>query len=111
MAYIHSKSGTFKPNFLESEVGLVLKTQTIPQSMGVEDDIYLTVFEGTAYPSDDASATGIVFQNVDVTHDDAAGPVMMAGRVLTDRLSISDAAKTALEALGIVFVDAPEVTR
>lgn len=109
MAYIYTEEGTFRPNFLESEVGLVLKTYTIPQSMGEADGNYLTVVAGTPYPSDDANAIGIVFENVDVTYGDHAGSVLVAGRVLKDRLDVSDAAVSALT--DINFVTAPEVTR
>jgi hypothetical protein len=111
MSYIDNISGTFKPNFLDSEVGLITKTAEIPASMGVVDGIYKTVPAGTVFPADDATATGIVFQDVDVTYGDKAGSVMVAGRVLADRLSVTEAAKTALTAAGIVFVDAAEVTR
>lgn len=113
MSYVTNFTGTFKPNFLDSEVGLVSKTYEIPASMGVTDDdgIHKTVHAGTPYPANDATATGIVFQDVDVTYGDKAGPVLVAGRVLSDRLTIAEAAKTALAKSGVVFVDAAETSR
>jgi len=93
------------PNFLDSAVGLVCTTRQLPQSMGQADGKYRTVFAGTIYPVDDGTATGIVFQEADVTDGDAVGSVLVAGRVLKDRLTISDAAVGALAARGIVFVD------
>ncbi len=111
MAFINITSGTYTPNFLESAVGLVLKTRTIPQSLGTTEGKYTTVAAGTAFPADDSTATGIVYQGVDVTDGDNVGSVLVAGRVLKNRLSLSDEAVAALEALGIVFVDAPEVER
>ena len=36
---------------------------------------------------------------------------MLAGRVLKERLDVQTAAETPLKASGIVFVDAPEVSR
>ena len=105
MSYVTKYNGTFRPNFLESEVGLVLKTYQIPTSMG-EDDGYgrKIVPAGTVYDTD-----GLIFEDVDVTNGDKAGSVMVAGRVLTDRLDAS--AATTLADTGIVFVDAPDVTR
>lgn len=111
MSYITTTIGTNTPNFLESEVGLVLKTREIPDTMGVADGIYKVVKPGTPFPADDGTATGLVFTLTDVTGGSAAGSVMVAGRVLRDRLAVSPEAEAALEAAGIKFVDAPDVTR
>lgn len=100
-----------RPNFLESEVGLVLKTREIPASMGVQDGKYKIVKAGTPFPSDNSNAVGIVFEDIDVTDGNMPGSVMVAGRVLADRLSLASAAKTALSGKGFTFVDAPEITR
>lgn len=48
---------------------------------------------------------------IDVTDGNMPGSVMVAGRVLADRLSLASAAKTALSGKGFTFVDAPEITR
>ncbi|MFR1803861.1 MAG: hypothetical protein ACLSWS_17700 [Faecalispora jeddahensis] len=112
MSHFYRVNGTFRPNFLESEVGLVLKTYQVPNSMGVADEYgNKIVAAGTVYPSNDASAVGIVFADVDVTHGDHEGSVMLAGRVLKERLDVQSAAETPLKSSGIVFVDAPEVSR
>lgn len=111
MSIVTNISGTVKPNFLESEVGLVLKTREIPATLGVQDGRYKTVKAGTPFPSDNSNAIGIVFEDIDVTDGNMLGSVMVAGRVLADRLSLASAAKTALSSKGITFVDAPEVTR
>ena len=37
MSFVTNTTCTKRPNFLESEVGLVLKTREIPASMGVQD--------------------------------------------------------------------------
>lgn len=105
MSYVTNFNGTFRPNFLESEIGLVLKTHQIPASMG-EDDGYgrKIVRAGTAFET-----TGIVFEDVDVTSGDKAGSVMVAGRALADRLGSN--VSTTLKNSEIVFVDAPEVIR
>lgn len=68
---------------------------------------------GTIYPANDATAVGIVYEDVDVTAGDAAGSVVLSGVVYEDRLPVelADAAKTALEGLGFKFVEEDEVTR
>lgn len=105
MSYATKFAGTFRPNFLESEVGLVLKTRQIPASMGTDDGYgHKIVPAGTVFET-----TGIVFETVDVTNGDKAGPVMVAGRVLADRLDST--AATTLAGTDIVFVDAPDVIR
>ena len=67
MSILKTEIGTAIPNFLDSEVGLVTKTAQIPQSMGQTDGDRKTVFAGTVFPANTSAATGIVFQDVDVT--------------------------------------------
>ena len=51
MSHFYRVNGTFRPNFLESEVGLVLKTYQIPNTMGVADEYgNKIVAAGTVYP-------------------------------------------------------------
>ena len=69
---------------------------------------------GAIYPSNDANATGILYEDVDVTTGNMPGSVITQGVVYTDRLPAApvSAAKTALEALGIRFIaTSPTVTR
>ena len=70
MSILKTEIGTAIPNFLDSEVGLVTKTAQIPQSMGQADGDRKTVFAGTVFPANTSAATGIVFQDVDVTDGD-----------------------------------------
>lgn len=67
MSILKTEIGIAIPNFLDSEVGLVTKTAQIPQSMGQTDGDRKTVFAGTVFPTNTSAATGIVFQDVDVT--------------------------------------------
>lgn len=103
-----------KINFLDSAEGLVLKSCTVPRSMG-EDDGYgnKTVKAGTIFPANDSTAIGILFESVDVTDGEHEGSLMVAGRVIEERLSetLAADAKTALEALGIGFYAEAVVTR
>lgn len=105
MSILKVETGAAVPNFLDSEIGLVLKTRQIPQSMGVEKGANKTVVAGTVFPANDATAVGIVLQDVDVTDGDAIGSVLMAGRVLKDRLDASDEAVSAMCGFGLVFID------
>lgn len=69
---------------------------------------------GTPYPANDATAVGIVYEDVDVTTGNMPGSVVLKGVVYEDRLPVAleEAAKTALEAKGFTFVTAaPTVTR
>ena len=54
---------------------------------------------GTIYPANDATAVGILFNDVDVTEGPQPGAVMVEGYVLTARLPVAptDEAKTALK--------------
>ena len=62
MAYINRKATEKRPNFIASEVGLVLKTVQVNDTGITADEYgYKTVKGGTIYPSDDASAKGIIF--------------------------------------------------
>lgn len=69
---------------------------------------------GSAYPSNDGSAYGIVYEDVDVSSGDMPGSVVTRGTVYTDRLvsGFASAAVSALEELGFKFVAAsPSVSR
>lgn len=112
MAYMKVEQGYVLPNFLESAVGLVQKTEMVTQSMATTVDDKKLIYGGTVYPANDSTATGIVFETVDMTDDEKRpASVIKAGRIYDGRLkeSLSAAAKTALEAKGFVFLDVPEV--
>lgn len=63
---------------------------------------------GAIYPANDANATGIVYEDVDVSTGNMPGSVVTGGVVYLDRLPTvpESAAKTALEGLGIKFIGA-----
>ncbi len=70
---------------------------------------------GTAYPTNDGNAIGILYEDVDVTVGNMPGSVVTANaEVYEDRLpvALADAAKTALTAKGFKFIaTAPAVER
>ena len=104
MEYMNVIKGRSGINILESEIGLVTKTRQIPETLGVVDGAYKTVKAGTVFPADDDTAEGIVFTDTDVTHGDAEGSVIVAGRVLAARVDASEPAITALAAKGLYLV-------
>lgn len=104
MAYMNVTEGRSAINILESEIGLVTKTRKIPGTLGVVDGAYKIVKAGTVFPADSSTAEGIVFTDTDVTHGDAEGSVIVAGRVLAARVDASEPAITALAAKGLYLV-------
>ena len=82
-------------------------TQTMAEIVGNKKLIY----GGTVFPANDTTATGLVFETVDMT-DDEKRPisVIKAGRIYSNRLktALAAEAKAALEAKGFVFLDVPE---
>lgn len=107
MSKIATYSTNKKINFLESQVGLVTKTCTV-SAAGVAADAWgnKIVPAGTVLPKNDATAKGILFEDVDVTMGDHEGALIVAGRIYSDCLAdttLNAQAKTALENLGIKF--------
>lgn len=104
----------FLPNFIASEIGMIQRTFEVSDS-GVAADEYgkKTVKAGTVYPANDATAKGIIFEDVDVTYGSRPASVVIAGRIFENRLHTKPdaAAKTALEKQGIYFDTATEITR
>lgn len=115
MSLIQTIHSGEQPNWLASAECIRVKTATAPQSMGVKDDdtMNIIVKSGTIYPANDATAQGIIYQDVNVTKGDYPCSLMTSGYVYADRLpeAPTEEAKTALAALGIRFETAPEFER
>lgn len=105
--YTSMETSTTHPNFLGSEIGLIQKTCQVPVSLGVQDGKYKIAAAGTVFPANDATAEGILFEDVNVTNGDKVGSIITSGHVLSEYLPVSPSAeaKTALNAKGIYFDD------
>lgn len=93
-------------NILASEIGLIQKTKEGTQAMAVEEDGRKIIKAGTVFPANDATAIGIVFEDVDMTNDEKRPiSVIIAGRVIAANLpvAVNDTAKAALIANGLHF--------
>lgn len=92
MSFIFDKeqAGTYRPGwFLAVDEPVTRKTKQIAQSGAVTaDDGAKYVPMGTAWPSNDANAVGIVYEDVDVTSGDMPGSVVMNGTIYENRLAI-----------------------
>lgn len=100
--------------FLAENENCERKTREMKQTGAATDETgnkYVPM--GTVYPSNDANAEGIVYEDVDVTTGNMPGSVVLRGTVYENRLPVAleSAAKTALEGKGFKFVTEPDVTR
>ena len=106
MAYMKTTSYTSGVNILSSEVGLVLKTFEGTKTMATTVDDKKIIKAGTVVPTNDSSAKGIVFEDVDITdYDKKPISVIVAGRVIKENLpvTVNSDAETAIKANGIYF--------
>lgn len=102
----------YAPGWFLAHEECVRKTYEIPtEGATVADNGGKYVKMGTVYPANDATAIGIVYEDVDVTTGDMPGSVVLKGVVYENRLpvTVASAAKTALEGKGFVFLTEPTV--
>lgn len=114
MSYINTRKTTTCPNFIASAVGLLQRTWNFSDTGVIADaDGYKTIKAGTVYPANDATAKGIVFEDVDVTDGVHAGSLIIAGRLYSNRLHTApdEAAVAPLLAQGLYLETADETTR
>ena len=106
MAFFKTEKFYTGNNIVSSEIGLVLKTKEGTPEIAVEDDGHMIIKAGTVFPKNDASAEGLVFEDVDITNDEKRPiSVIVAGRVIEDNLpaEVDEAAKSALKSNGTYF--------
>ena len=78
------------------------KTRQIAQTSGVEANGAKYVPMGSAWPSNDGNAVGIVYEDVDVTTGDMPGSVVLSGTVYEDRLAVTGASDDAVTLSSLV---------
>jgi hypothetical protein len=110
--YVYTESTENGANFIASAVGLIAKTCQVPASLGVQDGDRKIVPAGTVIPANDATAIGILVNDMDVTHGDTVGAVYTAGHLYGNYLPAVPAAAaiTALSARGLYFDDLTSTT-
>ena len=105
----------YAPGYFLAHEECERKTRQIAQSgatTAADGSKYVKM--GTPYPSNDANAIGIVYEDVDVTTGDMPGSVVTKGVIYKDRLAmvLDSNAATALAGLGFTIINsAPAVTR
>ena len=92
MSFIGSetKGQTYAPGWFlaNGDENCVRETRQIPVSMATTTDKNTKYVKmGTIFPANDATAEGIVYEDVDVTKGDMPGSVVTKGNVYEDRLA------------------------
>lgn len=86
------KGQSYLPGYFLAHEECVRETREIAQNSALvvtADDGSKYVPMGTAYPSNDGNAIGIVYEDVDVTTGNMPGSVVTKGEVIEDRLAIT----------------------
>lgn len=100
MAFIGAeKQGViYAPGHFLAHEECVRKTREIAQNSALvqttETGKYVPM--GTAYPTNDGNAVGILYEDVDVTDGNMPGSVVLSGVVIEDRLAITGASYDAV---------------
>ena len=108
MAFIGAgtKGATYAPGYFlaNNDENVIRETRQIAQSGAVTiEDGSKYVPMGTAYPSNDANAVGITYEDVDVTVGDMPGSVVTGGAVVyEDRLAVTGAQYDAVTLKNLV---------
>lgn len=112
---VKEEGHVYAPGWFLAHEECTRETREIPQSMATTAaDGAKYVKMGTPYPSNDANAVGIVYEDVDVTTGNMPGSVVTKGTIYKDRLPVvlDSNAATALAALGFTIINStPAVTR
>lgn len=96
------KGTTYTPGWFlaHNDETCTRETKEIAQSGAVETASGKYVPMGTAYPSNDGNAIGIVYEDVDVTTGNMPGSVVTKGEVYEDRLAITGVSYSAVTPVG-----------
>lgn len=113
-SFVNNETGakTYAPGYFLAYEECNRVTVECSQAHGTTVGNTKVVKAGTVYPSNNGSAMGIVYEDVDVTNGDMPGSIVVDGVVYEDKLpaSVDSAAKAAMT--GIRFIStSPAVTR
>ena len=115
MSFIQKTNGRgYAPGFILAEAGCSRETAQIAadnaQVVTLADGSKIVPM-GSVIPANDATAIGILYEDVEVTKGDAPGSIITRGAIYEDRLpaEVASAAKAVLT--GITFKTVPTVTR
>lgn len=99
-----------RPNFLGSEVGLVLKTVTVPTSATTVEENGRKIVKAGSYFA--TPYKGLLFEDIDITDGARVGSLMIGGRYIDAKLPASVATHaTDLAAQGLYAIAEGEVVR
>lgn len=98
MPYVTNKTRT-EVNFLASAKYVAFTYQISDSGVSANADGRKIVPAGTVYPANDATALGILHDDIDVTNGPQPGSVIVEGWILEARLPVAPAAaaKTAMK--------------
>lgn len=113
------KTYRIRPNFLGSEVGLVLKSMTIKSDYDTTANIYeengrKIVKAGSIFISGEENVySGILYEDIDITDGDKVAPIMVRGSYLKGKLPVAptESQKTAFDAQGLYEIAETTITR
>lgn len=95
MSFTKNTQGkTYAPGYFLAHEECVRETREIAQNSAlvvITDNGAKYVPMGTAYPTNDGNAIGIVYEDIDVTAGNMPGSVVTKGVVIEDRLAITGA--------------------
>lgn len=102
-------------HFLVNDETCIRQTMTIAADHAqkvTRDDGRIVVPAGAVIPKNDATAKGILFEDIDVTEGAMPGSVVTEGVIYGDRLPAAIATAAASKLTGITVIEkAPAVTR
>lgn len=101
--YVNNKSGT-NIEILKSSHFISFTRQVSDAGVTANADGRKIVPAGTVYPANDATAEGILLNDVDVTHGPQPGAVVVEGYVIEARLPVAVDALAKPEMPEIKFV-------
>ena len=93
-----------QPTFI-ARAGEVAFTTTVPQALGKDFNGRKIVVAGTIIPANDATAEGILANDVDVTEGDAVGAKIVEAYIYKSRLPVTPTEEAIAALKEIKFIE------